>query len=281
MLDSLAPVTLFLASAEGGEKAAKAPLPVMGMTALYIGIFLAVGLVILFYLGRSGFDIRGPKTTLAKLLEHVYLFIEGIAVSIIGGHGRAFLPFLITLWCLIFASNVFGLIMHISPTANMSFNLGLSVLTVLYVQYKGISANGLIGHLKHFAGPKLPANMFYIPILIFCVEILSEGAKIISLALRLFGNIAGGKLVVKNLDELSVVIGQNMLGIKDFHIEVPIGSVLIPIKLLTAIIQPFVWVVLTCVYLGMVTHHDHDHEDDHHESHDLTHEKVEQKLASA
>lgn len=252
--------------AAGGEhaKEEKPPLPVMGMSALYMGAIIVLAIAVLLFIAKDGYAVRGAKKSLSKLAEHVYIFLDGVATSVIGPHGRQFLPFLATLWFVIFVSNVGGLVLHVSPTANMSFNLGMSILTVVYVQYAGIRANGLLGHLKHFAGPKLPANLIYVSALIFMVEILSEFAKIISLALRLFGNIAGGKLVVKNLDELSVVIGQKMAGLPDFHIEVPIGSVLVPIKLLTAIIQPFVWVMLTCVYLGMVTHHEHDEHDDHH-----------------
>ena len=259
-IESLMP--LLAAAAEHGKEE-KPPLPVMGMAAVYLGVLIAIGIVAFLINARNGYGVRGPKSGPAKLAEHGYLFVEKIALSVIGSHGRQFLPFLITIWSVILVGNIAGLILHVSPTASMSFNLGMSLLTVGYVQYCGIRQNGLFGHLKHFAGPKLPANIAFVSVLIFMVEILSEFAKIISLALRLFGNIVGGKLVVKNLDDLSVIIGQDMLKIADFHIEVPIGSVLIPIKLLTAIIQPFVWIMLTCVYLGMVTHEPHDH-DDHH-----------------
>ncbi|MBX3112099.1 MAG: F0F1 ATP synthase subunit A [Fimbriimonadaceae bacterium] len=243
------------------EGHAAPPLPVMGNAALWIGALLVAFIWAFLVVAQKGYSVRGPESTVAKLAEHSYFFLEKVCVSVIGPHGRQFMPFMAAIWTVVFCGNVLGLVIHVTPTANLSFNLGMSLLTVAYVQVVGIKQNGLAGHLKHFAGPKMVGALALINVLIFLVEIMSESAKIVSLSLRLFGNIAGGGVVVKNLDELSVVIGQQMLHIDGFHIEVPIGSLLLPIKLLTAVLQPFVWIMLTAVYLNNVTHADHG--DDH------------------
>ncbi len=250
---------LFLTTRLFGQESTEAPLPVMGNAALYLGALLVLFIWGFLHVAKKGYSVKGPTTTAAKLAEHVFLFLDRLSIGLIGPRGRQYLPLLAALWTIIFVGNVLGLIVHVSPTANLSFNLGMSILTMIYVQYLGIKQNGLGGHLKHFAGPPMAGPLIAINVLLFIVEILSESVKVISLSLRLFGNIAGGAIVIKNLDQLSVVIGQRMLHIPHFHIEWPIGSLLLPIKLLTAIIQPFVWVMLTGVYINAVTHDEHDH----------------------
>ncbi|MCW5936468.1 MAG: F0F1 ATP synthase subunit A [Fimbriimonadaceae bacterium] len=218
---------------------------------IYVGITIAV-MVGFFMLMKQGLSTRGAKTLPAKLGEHIYLFLDRMCVSIIGPHGRQYLPFLATLWFFIFTSNILGLFMDRAATGNLAINAAMALITVIYVQYAGIQRNGLAGHLKHFAGPAgIP---IFISVLLFVVELVSETAKIGSLTLRLFANIEGGHLVVKNINDL--LTGQ-LAGI-------PLGGLLLPIKLLSAILQAFIWVMLTSVYLNLVTHHEgHDEHDDH------------------
>lgn len=238
----------FLVSAAGGAKG----------EAHGIGwwIFAYSGLVVLIVIGFCALTKRGfrPRTFLglpAKLAEHLYLFLEGMARSVIGEHGRKYVPFLLSLWLFIFVANVLGLVFQFTPTADWSLNLSLAVATIIYVQYEGIRANGFFGHLRHFAGPKLPLNMFYISILLFVVEIVSEAMKLVSLSIRLYGNIEGGHIVKDSLD-----------GMISF---LPLGGVLLPIKFFTCVIQAYVFVVLACVYLNAVTHHEEEHEEAGHE----------------
>ena len=82
--------------------------------------------------------------------------------------------------------------------------------------------------------------------LLFCVEIISEVMKLFSLSIRLYGNIEGGHIVISALNS---IIG-----------HVPMGGLLLPIKLFTALIQAFVWAILFCTYLNIVTSHAHDEE---------------------
>jgi F-type H+-transporting ATPase subunit a len=222
------------------------------------GIFFYTALVVAIVLVYAGLARRGITRRLfvglpARLAEHLFLFLEEMAVSVIGSHGRKYVPYLLSLWLFIFVGNVMGLVLQFTPTADWSLNLSLSIATVLYVQYEGIRANGLFGHLRHFAGPKLPGAMVAMGGLIFCVEIVSEAMKMVSLSLRLYGNIEGGHIVVSSLNSIVPLI--------------PFGGILLPIKLFTCVIQAYVFVMLTCVYLALVTSHDHGEEsDDGHET---------------
>lgn len=214
-------------------------------------IFFYSGLVILIVLGftflaRRGLTARTFIGLPARLAEHLVLFLEGMAVNVIGPHGKKYVALLCALWLYIFTANVMGLVFNFTPTAEWSLNLSLAVITVLYVQYEGIRANGVFGHIKHFAGPKLGGAMVLVSGLIFMVEIVSECMKLVSLSLRLYGNIHGGHIVVSSLNNI-------LPGI-------PFGGLLLPIKFFTCIIQAFVFVILTCTYLSLVTAHGHEEE---------------------
>jgi F-type H+-transporting ATPase subunit a len=221
-------------------------------------MFIYVGIVVLAMLGlviaaRKGYTPTVFTTKLASCAEQLYLFLEGFAIGIIGPHGRKYMTVLCTYWLFIFCSNCLGLFANHTPTAIFSLNMGLSISAVLYVQWEGMKANGVFGHIKHFTGPKLTGALLLVSGMIFLIEIVSEAMKMLSLSLRLYGNIHGGHEVVKSLNDL----GNLHLG--GLHIELPVGGLLLPIKLLTAIVQALVFTLLLSVYLGLVTHHDTEH----------------------
>lgn len=220
-----------------------------------LAAYIAFVLAILFFLmtyAKKGLGVRVFKNPITSLFEQLYLFIEHMCVGSIGQHGRKYIPMMFTFWVMIFVGNIIGLLFPFTITADLSFNLGMALIAVAYVQYEGIKANGFLGHLSHFSGPKLSGGMVVISGLIFTIEIISELMKNVSLSLRLYGNIHGGHLAVEAM---------NNLGNK---IYVPIGVlVLLLIKLLTCIVQALIFTMLTCVYLSLVTHHDDDHADGH------------------
>ncbi|HVL38838.1 MAG TPA: F0F1 ATP synthase subunit A [Fimbriimonadaceae bacterium] len=195
---------------------------------------------------RKGITPRVFIGAPARLGEHLYLFLDGMATNVIGPHGRKYVPLLLALWLFIFTANVFGLVFPYTPSADWSLNIGMAIITVAYVQWEGIKANGLFGHIKHFAGPKLPGMLVVVSGLIFMVEIVSELMKLVSLSIRLYGNIEGGHIVKEALGGIVA--------------HFPFGGLLLPIKIFTALIQAFVWTILTCTYLSIVTAHEHDEE---------------------
>jgi F-type H+-transporting ATPase subunit a len=222
------------------------------------GLMLYTGLVVAIVFGvlsvamggirsaqRSGKPVfRNP---FSGMFEQAYLFVSQMCVGTIGPHGRKYVTMILTFWLVIFVSNSVALFMPTAPTADLSFNLALALMAVGYVQWEGIKANGLVGHLKHFAGPKLPIALIPVTLMIFVIELISELMKNVSLSLRLFGNIEGGHLAVVAMDK----IGQGV---------VPVGAlVLMPIKLMTVVVQAMIFCMLTCVYLSLVTHHEEEH----------------------
>ncbi|MFN8220534.1 MAG: F0F1 ATP synthase subunit A [Fimbriimonadales bacterium] len=117
---------------------------------------------------------------------------------------RKYMPIIFTFWLMIFFGNFVALFFPTAPTADLGFNLGMALLiSIGYVEYEGIRANGLFGHLSHFAGPKLGAALVPISGMIFIiVGLISEMMKNVSLGLRLYGNIHGGHMAVEAMNKL-------------------------------------------------------------------------------
>jgi F-type H+-transporting ATPase subunit a len=197
---------------------------------------------------KKGYNGRVFSTFPARLAEQLYLFLENMVVGAIGPHGRKYMPLAAGFWTLIFVSNVLALFAPVSPTVVLGFNLGLALVSIGYVQYEGIKANGLFGHISHFAGPKLGPALIPITLMIFVIEIFSEIMKNMSLSIRIFANMSGGHAAVESMNEL---LGKYFI---------PLGEFLLPLKVLTCVVQALVFTLLTCVYLGLVTHSDHGDE---------------------
>lgn len=232
--------------------------PVLSFMGLMIYTIAIAGIImILMTLAKKGFKDRVFKGRLLQYFEQLHGFIENLCVGIIGGHGRKYMPMMYTLWLMIFVSNLVALAFPSSPTADLSFNLGIALLAIGYVQWEGMRANGVFGHWKHFAGPKLPIALIPITLMIFVIELISEVMKNVSLSLRLFGNIDGGH---------QAAVAMNELGKKSdiFLVHyLPFGAFLLPIKMLTCVVQALIFCLLFCVYLSLVTHHDHDEHAEH------------------
>ncbi|MEI8281491.1 MAG: F0F1 ATP synthase subunit A [Armatimonadota bacterium] len=212
--------------------------------------FVLIVMFVTIHIAKKGVNGRVFKGWLAGAAEQLYLFIENMVVGTMGPKGRQFMPFIATFWLVIFFANVISLFFAHSPTADLSFNLGMALISIGYVQYQGIKANGLFGHIKHFAGPKLGGIMVLISGMIFIIELLSEILKNLSLSLRLYGNIFGGHEAAEAISNLA---GQAM------HLNwFPAGTLLVPIKLLACVVQAMIFSLLTCVYISLVSHHDHD-----------------------
>ena len=216
----------------------------------FAGLFLYVALTLALVLGlvavaRKGFTKRTFTGWLANWAEQLYLFIENMCVGTIGAHGRKYVPMIMTFWLVIFFSNLVSLFLPYAPTADLSFNLGMALIAIGYVQWEGIKANGFFGHVSHFSGPRLGIALIPISIMIFVIELISELMKNVSLSLRLFGNIHGGHQAVEAMNNLGGAY-------------LPFGELLLPIKLLTCVVQAMIFTLLTCVYISLVTHHEPD-----------------------
>lgn len=191
---------------------------------------------------------RIPKG-IGNVGEAVAEFMNNFTVGIIGPGGEKYTPLVGSIFMYIVGMNLIGLIpgFH-SPTANLSITLALGITVFVFVQYVGIRDNGPWGHFKHFMGPMPALAPLMLP-----VELISELVKPFTLAIRLFGNIFGEDVIIVVLTGLALSISHNpAFG------WIPIQFPVLLLSLLTAFVQALVFSMLTCIYISLVSHHDHE-----------------------
>ena len=139
----------------------------------------------------------------------------------------------------IFVSNIFGLFYFLQPpTANLSTTFALSITAFLFYNIVGIKDNGLFKYMAHFAGPLPLLAPLMVPI-----EVISHLARILSLALRLFGNIFG--------EHTATAI---FFGMFPFIVPWPMMG----LGIFGAFLQAFIFIMLTMAYIGgVVAHEEH------------------------
>jgi F-type H+-transporting ATPase subunit a len=201
-----------------------------------------------------------------QTLELGVLAVRGMLEDIIGPQGLKYFPVVMTFAVLILVSNLMGLFpLFMSPTAATSVTFALGISSFLYYNYIGIKENGLLGHLKHLAGP-----VWWISWLIFPIELISNFIRPFSLGIRLFGNMFADEKVSSTVAGLYPSIT---------HWVLPV--LLMPLGVFVAFIQTFVFVLLSQLYLSEVSHGPHEEHAEHVEhDHSIEGHAEEMALAS-
>jgi F-type H+-transporting ATPase subunit a len=175
---------------------------------------------------------------LQNVAEAIAEAIGGFQDSIMGPKGRSCFPFMATLIIFVFCCNVGGLFPGgSSPTASLKTTLALAICIFLTTHAIGFKVHG-IKYLKHFVGPVLVLSPLMIPL-----EIVSHLARVLSLSLRLFGNIMGEDLVVAVLFMLA----------GSFFVPLPMMF----LGLFTSFLQAFIMTTLAMMYVSEALEHAH------------------------
>lgn len=243
-----------------GTTAAKAfgPYTVENAIPWYTIMFVIACLLTVFivYLLKGKLSQDDPKPG-QLTLEAAVLAIKDMITNIIGEHGYRHFPIVATFGILILVSNLMGHFpMFMSPTASVNVTFALGISSFVYYNYVGISENGLFGHIKHFAGPKLPLLMLPITALIFFIEIISNSIRPFTLGVRLFANMFSDEQVFVQITNLAPPFT---------HFILPLA--LTGLGVFVALVQAFVFTLLSMIYIGEVSHAPHDHEEHEHEAH--------------
>jgi F-type H+-transporting ATPase subunit a len=176
-----------------------------------------------------------------------------------GHEGLQYVPVVGSVSVFILLSNLLSVFpMFSAPTAEKTVPLGCAIVTFLYFNWQGIRHHGVLGYLKHFAGP-----VWWLAPLMFPVEIISTCARILSLTVRLWANIFASDLLYTIFLGLLVmpvlwgwmktpVLGM-VLGI--FPAIIPVAF--IGLHIFVAIIQTYVFTLLPAIYIGFATAEEH------------------------
>jgi F-type H+-transporting ATPase subunit a len=218
-----------------GIHAAHPAAPIDGSTTLELVI--AAAMVVFFIFTRLTLNVEKPGTA-QNVAEVVHEFVSNQADSIVGHGYEKFVPYATMILMFVLCCNLMGLLPGIeTPTSAPAIPLGIAIPTFLYYNWHGIKANGVVGYIKTFLGP-----MWWIAWLIGPIEVISNLARVMSLTIRLYANMFASDL-------LTLV----------FFSMIPIAlpSVFLGLHFFVSLIQAYVFMLLTLIYLSLAVAHDH------------------------
>lgn len=206
--------------------------------------YIVMSLIVVVVMGLV-FGLASRKLSLVPskrqtVLELIVGLFEGLIMDTIGEQGKKYLPVIGSVGIFVFSSNMLGLIPGLmSPTSKLNVTLGCALVVFTYYHWQGMKAQGVFKYLKTFAGP-IPA----IAPLMLPIELISHFSRPVSLSLRLFGNIFA--------EDLLILI---MASIIPFFLPLPFMA----IAIFTSLIQSFVFVLLSCIYIAGAVSHEGEH----------------------
>lgn len=245
--------------------------PVVDFLGLHItnsmvfGLLMAVIVMTVFTLAARRSHAR-PESKFAFAIESLVEFVLDLGEDNLGSRAKAvrFMPLLLTLFTFILFSNMFALVPGVGTinvataegatpllrafTTDLNATLAMAILTIGTIQVVAIRELGIKKHLQHYFTnkPLNPMNMF-----IGIIEVMGEFIRIMTLSMRLFGVIYAGEVLIHVVGELAGNFG---------------WAATFPIYLLEiffGVIQAYIFMMLSMVYLGIATHTD-DHPEQSH-----------------
>lgn len=225
-------------------------------TVMFVIACILTMVVIWIFKGKLSEDDPKPGQL---TLEAGFLALKEMIVNVVGEHGYKYFPVVATFAILVLISNLMGLFpLFMSPTANVNVTFALGIASFVYYNSVGIRENGIVNHLAHFAGPKLPLLMtLIITPLIFGIELVSNMIRPLTLGLRLFANMFADEQISGQISTLAPPFTSFLLPV-----------VLMPLAVFVAFVQTLVFTLLSMIYLSEVSHapHDHNHGGEHSEA---------------
>lgn len=245
---------------------------VLNVDTLIMSAGLGLLFLILFRLA-AGKATAGVPGKFQAFVETLVEFVDGLVKETFHGRSKLIAPLSITIFCLVFLMNFMDMVpvdflpwawkaghvatgadpehayLRVVPTADLNTTFGLSLSVFLLIQVFGIGHKGVGGFTKEIFtapfGPWLaPVNML--------LRIIEEGVRPLSLSLRLFGNMYAGELIfiLIALMTLSASFAHFSTYLLGFG-QLVAGFVWTAFHVLIILLQAFIFMMLTIVYLSM------------------------------
>lgn len=197
-----------------------------------------------------------------SFFEPIILFVrDEIARPSIGDHKyRRFMPYLLTLFFFIWINNMLGLVPVPPGGANLTGDISVT-LTLAGFTFVITTINGNKNYWQHtFNTPGVPWWLkFPLPIMPL-IEFLGLFIKPITLMIRLFANITAGHIIVLSLFAMIFIFGemQPVAGYGSSILIIPFTIFMTFLEILVALIQAYVFTMLSSLYFGMATEEHHE-----------------------
>jgi F-type H+-transporting ATPase subunit a len=219
--------------------------------ALYM--FAAVGVIGLLtvYAMRRGSLVPGRLQSLAEMS---YEFVADTVRSSAGEEGMRFFPFVFSLFMFILILNLFGMVPYgFTVTSHIIITFALAALVI-----GTVIVYGLMKHGAHFFGLFVPSGVpaWLLPLLV-AIEVISFISRPLSLSVRLFANMLAGHIALKIFAGfVATLLGAGVWSILS-PLPLALTVALTALELLVAVLQAYVFAVLTSIYLNDALHPGH------------------------
>ena len=198
--------------------------------------FVMILLIVLGAIAAKG--VTMVPTKMQNLFEMIISGIEEFMVDQTGDEGRWFFPILGTIFLYIFACNIIGLVpTFFPPTASINTTVSCAITVFVFTHFIGFKYHGL-KYYQHFMGP-----VWWLSPLILPIELISHLARVLSLSMRLFGNMMGHETVLTIFFALAGL----------FFAPLPIMAM----GVFVAFVQAFIFFLLSTIYFMLSMEHAH------------------------
>jgi F-type H+-transporting ATPase subunit a len=180
-----------------------------------------------------------------SVAEMLYEFVADMVDSNIGRGGRQFFPFIFTLFTFILFANLLGMIPY-SYTTTSQIIVTFALAAVVFIL---VTTIGIIRHGFHFLSLFVPSGVPKVLLLLLVpIELLSYFIRPFTLSIRLFANMLAGHTMLAIFGGFAASIG--FLAFFPTAIDV----LLVGLEFLVAVLQAYVFAILTCLYLNEAVH---------------------------
>ena len=191
---------------------------------------------------RSAALVPGRWQSVAEML---YEFVADMVDSNIGQAGRQFFPFIFTLFTFILFANLLGMI-PFSYTTTSQIIVTFALAAVVFIL---VTTIGIVRHGFHFLSLFVPHGVpKFLLLLLVPIELLSYFIRPFTLSIRLFANMLAGHTMLAIFGGFAASVGIFAL------FPAAINVLLVGLEFLVAVLQAYVFAILTCLYLSEAIH---------------------------
>ena len=227
-------------------------------TVIYMWVAVALVLII-FALAAKGAKASLVPSGVQNVVEGAVEFIrESIVLQTIGPDGMGWMPFLTTLFFFIFFGNLFDVLPFIQfpVNARMALPMFMALLVWAIFNVVGIKAQGVRGYFRSMLKP--PGVPGFLLPLVAGIEFVSTVlVRPFSLAVRLFANMLAGYLLLVTFSVLCAALFTKSIMAVILPLPFAMLVALTGFEILVALLQAFIFTILTAVYIGGAMHPEH------------------------
>jgi F-type H+-transporting ATPase subunit a len=213
-------------------------------------LWMTIAVVVAFLLFVLGTQKRALVPGRVQSIAEVgYEFVAGMVRDNVGNAGKAYFPFVLTLFVFILLCNLLGMVPYsFTPTSHIIVTFAMAA-----VVFVGVTIIGFVRHGTHFFSLFVPKGVpFVLLLLLVPIEIISYFVRPFSLSIRLFANMLAGHTMLKVFGGFVV-----MLGVIGGWAPLAFIVVFTGLEFLIAFLQAYVFAILTCLYLNDAIHLHH------------------------